>query len=504
MGQQVRDQGAYEKVTGALRRQSKGATVADIVARTALPLETVRELVPVAADEYSGRLEVTESGEIRYSFPRGFTSKYRGIRSTLGRAFRALKKGGKTAGKAAFKVWIMVMLVGYFVLFMLIALGAMLLSVAASSQSNSNSRSSSRGGGIGGFYLAGSLFNTIIRIWFYSELFNMDRRYSGRQGVPKPKKRPLHKSIFDFVFGPDDPNARWDEREKQAVIAYIQGNKGVISAPEFAAITGLTPDEAEERLTAYCAEFGGSPEATEDGTVVYRFDELLRRSDKQNRSFPGLSGPIKRLKAFSSNSRKANGWFALINGVNLLFGGYFLFNALNTGAILTQAHFQASSYVYGVTYVLASQIIENPLPLITLGLGWVPLIFSVLFWITPVLRFFSNKKENETIKLENFRKTGYADIWRNPEGVNPRDFNPPAPECKPGKLAAAQDRIIKEMGARGAPEVVIGESGEAIYTFTELEREKRALEKYRAALDTSQAELGKVVYDSEKGVEGEG
>jgi hypothetical protein len=65
MGLQARDRPAYEKIVGALRRQPKGATVADIVARTALPLETVRDLIPAAADEYSGRLVVTESGEIR-------------------------------------------------------------------------------------------------------------------------------------------------------------------------------------------------------------------------------------------------------------------------------------------------------------------------------------------------------------------------------------------------------------------------------------------------------
>ncbi|GHT77246.1 hypothetical protein FACS1894130_00940 [Spirochaetia bacterium] len=502
MERQVRDRAAYGKVTEALRRQRNGATVADIVARTALPLHTVRELVPVAADEYSGRLEVTESGEIRYSFPNGFVSKYRGFRAALRKAASSLKKGLKITAAALFKVWIMIMLVGYFVFFMVLALAALLLSIAASSQSNSNSRSSSRGGGIGGLYFVSGIFNTIIRIWFYSELLKpMDKRYYNSRGqTAKPKGRPLYKAIFSFVFGDGDPNARWDEREKQAVIAYIQANRGVISLPELMTLTGLQPGEAEDRIKSYCAEFGGSPEATEDGTVVYRFDELLLRADKQNRSFPDLSGPIKRLKAFSSNPKKMNGWFSVINGANLLFGGYFLANALSTGAILTQAQFQASSYLYGVTYVLLSGLLSNPLPAIMIGLGWVPIIFSFLFWLIPALRYVGTKKDNEQIKRENFRKDGYGRIWHSPLRVNPREMVPQAPECRPKNLTAAQDALITEVGAYAAPEVAVDEREATVYTFAELEREKVALEKYRSCIDTAASELGKIVFDSDGGI----
>jgi hypothetical protein len=502
MGIQARDRAAYEKVIGALRRQSKGATVADIVAGTALPLETVRELIPAAADEYSGRREVTESGEIRYSFPHGFTSKYRGFRAGLRRAAAAFTKGVKTGAAWFFKVWIMVMLVGYFVFFMLLAVAALALSVTASFQSNSNSRSSK---GNGGLLLASSLFNTIIRIWFYSELLNADRRYyrDYRNAPAKPKGKPLYKAIFSFVFGDEDPNARWDEQEKKAVIAYIQGNRGVITVPELAMISGLTPGEAEDRITYYCAEFGGSPEATEDGTVVYRFDDLLLRADRRDRGFQNLSGIVKRLKVFSSNPKKLNGWFAVINGVNLAFGGYFLFNALKSGHIRTPAHFEASSWLYGVSYMLLSNFVSNPLPLIIVVLGWIPLIFSFVFWAIPALRFFGLKKDNERIKLENFRREGYGRIWRDPFKVNPEEIAPKAVECTPANPEAARDRVIKEFGAYSIPEAALDETGATVYSFTELAREKQSLAKYRAGISAAASELGKTVFDSESGDDAE-
>jgi hypothetical protein len=271
-----------------------------------------------------------------------------------------------------------------------------------------------------------------------------------------------------------------------------------ITLPELMALTGLTPGEAEERITAYCAAFGGSPEATEDGTVVYRFDELLLRADKQNRSFPDLSGPIKRLKAFSSNPKKMNGWFSVINGANLLFGGYFLVNALSTGAVNPDVPVQASSFLYAVTYQLFSVFFNiNPLPAIIIGLGWVPIIFSALFWLIPALRYVGTKKDNEEIKRENFRKSGYGQIWRAPLRVNPREMAPQAAECRPKNLAAAQNGLITEVGAYTVPEVAVDETGATVYTFAELDREKGALEKYRSGVDTAASELGKIVFDSD-------
>jgi hypothetical protein len=497
-----KDKAAYGKVITAFRRQQRGATIADITAKTALPLEQVRDLVGAAADEYRARLEVTESGEILYSFPHGFVSKYRGFRRGLGRAWEKAKKGLKIAGTLIFKVWIMVMLIGYFALFMLIALATLVISVAAGSSSNSNNRSSRRDNGAGGLFLAAHIFDLIIRIWFYSELTrSLDGRYSETRRA-KPKGRPLHRAIFSFVFGDGDPNGDWSAREKQSLIAYIQARKGVISLPEFMALTGLPPDKADQGILGFCAEFGGLPEATEAGTVVYRFDPLLLRADRKDRSFPGFSAVIRRLKPFSSNPKKMNAAFAAINGVNLAFGGYFLFNALNMGSRISEATVSAATYLYAFTYTLLHGFTANPLPFLLIGLGLVPLIFSFLFWLIPGLRFLWLKRDNGAVKLENLRKLGYGRIWEAPLAVTAGSLESDIPECRPGDMAAAADRIIKDLGAYAVPEVSIDERGETVYAFTELAREKAALEKYRASLDRRLSSLGKTVFDSEgKGIE---
>ncbi|MDR2490732.1 MAG: hypothetical protein LBD20_04950 [Spirochaetaceae bacterium] len=491
----LKDEKSYQKVVYALKRRSDGLTVADVVARSALPVETVKELLPIAADEYSARLQVTESGEILYKFPRLLTSKYKGAGVFLRKAFCALRNGIKTAAVFIFKIWIMLMLVGYFALFMLIALAAMVLSVAGNSSGSNNRRDSG-----GGMYLFSGILNMIIRIWFYSELtrsLSGDYHGYGYQRRRRPKGKPLYKAIFSFVFGDGDPNADIETREKQAFIAYTQANNGVISLPEFMTLTGLPPLEADEKIIAYCAEFGGSPEATEDGTVVYVFEKLLLRADKTDRSYADFSAPIKKLKLFSSNEKKMNVWFGVINTVNLLFGSYYLYNAVNAGPITTQAAFNASSKLYGYTYVLFHNFVPgaNHLPVITYALGVVPLVFSAIFWLIPAIRSRLVKKDNEKIKMHNLRKIGYKTVLDKRLGVRASDINPLLIECKPSK-SGAKEQVIKDFGAYSMPDVSIDGTGEAVYGFKSLDDELSALARCRRAVRKEASDLGGIVFDT--------
>ena len=106
------------------------------------------------------------------------------------------------------------------------------------------------------------------------------------------------------------------------------------------------------------------------------------------------------------------------------------------------------------------------------------------------------KKSNETIKLENLRKYGYGRIWDNPLAARKDDIDGAAEECRPNNMAAARERVIQEMGAYAVPDVEIGAAGETIYSFKELEREKTALQKYRAGVKPGVSDLGKTVFDS--------
>ncbi|MBL8966110.1 MAG: hypothetical protein JNG85_03815, partial [Spirochaetaceae bacterium] len=324
-----------DKLVDTFRKRKGEATTADLVALTGLPKAQVEAEVKAVSDEYGARLKVTESGELLYSFPDGFRSRYRGLGPSLRRFWKAFKKGAAAAATFLFKAWIVVMLVGYFVLFLALALFATLASIAVS-MSGKNDRDSDRGGGLGGLWLTGRLLDAFVRIWFYSELFKDPHQRAYERGVRdqrRRERRPLHKAIFSFVFGDGDPNADWPSVEKKAVVAFLQSNKGVITMPEFMAITGLPPAEAERAINRYMLEFEGEPQVSPGGAIYFAFPGLLRRKDRADRSYGG-SLPMKRLAAFSSNPKKANAWFCAINGVNVLFGGYFLGSALSAQPLL--------------------------------------------------------------------------------------------------------------------------------------------------------------------------
>jgi len=473
----------YQKIVTALKRRRKGAVVADICAATALPLSTVNELLPKVADEYSGHLRVTDSGEILYYFPNGFKSRYSGLGATIKKAAKKILAFFKTASALIFKIWIVVMLVGYFFIFIALALATLFLSVAGKSS----------GKGKGGGSLSVSLFRLIFRIWFYSEMTKPRNNYGYAKAGQNSETRPLHKAVFSFVFGEDDPNKNWEDKEYKAIISYIQANRGVISLAEYMAFTGKKSMEAETDIISFCSKFEGSPEATQEGTIVYRFDKLLLSSDTEK--IGELIPPVERLKNFSDNKKSMNIWFGVINTVNIIFGSYFLHHSLITGVLLTKDQFFGASKLYAYTHTILSQIVNEPHNVIKVVLGLIPLVFSILFWIIPTIRYFIEKKENNGIKLKNFKRFSFSKIFSSPNKIDVGAFNPIATECTPDDLKSATDRVIKDMGAISNPQVEIKE-GNTIYTFNELEREKEALEKYRLSVDTSRQNLGETVFDT--------
>lgn len=110
--QEVRDQ-----LLHALRSYTKEWTSADLARATGLPLAQINAEMPTISDEYRGRIRVSERGDLLYSFPNGFKSKYKGFGPSMRRLWKTITKGAVETGKFLFKVWILVTLFGYFFIF---------------------------------------------------------------------------------------------------------------------------------------------------------------------------------------------------------------------------------------------------------------------------------------------------------------------------------------------------------------------------------------------------
>ena len=497
-----------------LKTRKAESTVADMIAGTGLPKYQVEQAARAALDEYAGRLKVTESGELLYYFPDGMRSTRRGVGPALKRFWKAFARVSLKVLSLLFKVWIVVMLVGYFLLFLAIAVAAVVFSFAASAASRGNGRDSggSRGGGggFGGMYLVVRLFEFVIRMWFWSSLLNSA---AGGRGRPqRPQGRPFYKSVFGFVFGEGDPNRGWDEEERRYIISYVRAHKGVVTLEELMALTGREPDAANALVNRLLLEYEGEPGVTEDGTVVYSFPELMRTSsgDDSRVGLVSMMNPaLKRLVPFSDNKPRTNGWIIFFNAFNLLFGSYFIGISLAQGPVMIERVAQAmmehgaaaATRVGPVLYTFVTSMLLQagirPLPVMEIALGIVPVAFSILFFIVPLLRNLRRRRLNETLRDEALRKRVMTQVLSSPSRVAAADVQPTGTPLDPKNLPARARRVLEKIAAAlKADPLPLQKEGEFVYRFKDLERQLADLEAFRKGIDVRRYEVGKTVFDS--------
>jgi hypothetical protein len=498
-----------ERVEGQLvsflKRRRNESTIADMIAGTGLPKYQVERAARVALDEYAGQLKVTESGELLYSFPSGMRSTKRGFGPAARRFLKSFLSAAARVLSFLFKIWIVVMLVGYFLVFVALVVLAVVASMAASAAGSRDRGGRSRrgGDGFGAMFLVMRLFDLVLRMWFTSSLLQ------GVQGSRqrRPPGRPFYKSVFGFVFGEGEANPGWDTAEKTHVISYIRSKRGVMTIEELMTLTGRDSEEAQALINRYLLEFEGEPRVTDDGTIIFAFPELLRTTESEQKSFGSvsLSSPIEKSPVpFSANKKRTNGWIGFFNAFNLLFGSVFLFFPLTPGMSFvvgigpeSQGRTDFLTFLYYITYHgLQSLGVANPVPLISIALGIVPVAFSVLFFLIPLLRKIRLDRQNQTIQEENLKKRIYAHILANPSHVDPRNIGPDGAESTPKRYDRVRDRIVRRFAALKSAEPVQQADGAFAYRFTELERELADVEEYRKKVDLKSFEVGKTIFDS--------
>jgi hypothetical protein len=479
------------RLVSALKQRRDGATVADLTAATGLPALQVQEGIREVAEEYDAHLRVTESGEILYHFPAGMRSRRRGPAAAFRRAAAAAARTAARVLTWMFKAWITVMLVGYFVLFVAIVVLAALASVAMSAAGRNDDR---RGGGGLSFYLAARMFELFLWLWFAR---------GPRAG--RSRGRPLRQSVFAFVFGEPDPNAGREEAERAAVAQHLRTHRGLITAEELMAMTGASPAEAQRKINRLMLELEGEPEVTDDGTIVYRFENIMRSRSEDLQAERAGRVPRRRLKPFNHNDKGRNGWITVFNLANAGFGTYFLTQAIAQPEPVIRViqgvpRMQVdSSYLYHFVNAAATALgAQSPQLAVFVALGLVPLAFSAFFFVVPALRRVRERAENAAARRENLRRLVYAHVMMDPTRVDPREIRPEGPEDTPPQTGAEVDRILKELAAEYGGEPVQEQDGAFTWRFAELDRQRKDVEKARLATDTSRYDVGGTVFDSDR------
>ncbi|NER81514.1 MAG: hypothetical protein F6K42_18510 [Leptolyngbya sp. SIO1D8] len=354
-------------------------TVGDIATQAGLDLTVAQQgLIALAADTQA-HLQVSESGEIAYEFPKNFRAilrnKYWRIR--LQEAWSRIWGILFYLIRISFGILLLVSI-------LIIAIAIVIIILAATSSKGDNDRRDSPNFG-------GMVF--VPRFWIGDLfwLFHYDRGYGHRHNRQQNFSRRTRsdrdgmnflESVFSFLFGDGDPNADLEDRRWQSIGSVIQNNGGAIAAeqviPYLDDIGEGWAKEDEDYILPVLTRFNGIPEVSPKGDIIYHFPELQVTARDRGR-MPVAAYLKENLQAFSQAKAGQITMAAGLGVVNFV-------GALILGVLLRDQGFiqELGGFVAFVN-----------------GIYWLLLAYGTAFLGIPAIRYFWIKRKNQQITHRN-------------------------------------------------------------------------------------------------------
>jgi hypothetical protein len=441
---QYSDNRAKSVMLTALRGRGAKLTRADAIVASGLPEDDAGRALTALLKEYRSHLSATASGELLYEFDPAFSR-----RDTVPWRERAAAVADKLwrGFTFLFKIAIVATLVGYFVLFV-----AMM--VAMIFARNSSSDRDDDGGGFG--------IGPLLWFWGWDPGPSTYGRRPARAARIAPRA-PFYKRVFAFVFGP--PASKVDPLEdERRIVATIRAERGRIAPVDLVRLMGWTFPRAEEEATRLMVDYGGEPEVTDEGVVVYVF-KALRRTAGEVAEAATTRWASERLEAtppLTGNPPETNALIGVFNGFNLLAPFWIV------PAFEARLHVSLASWHFVFVDF--------------------PIAFSAVFFAVPFARWIKGRIEARRRAARNDRRRLIGRIFA---GTGPRLREELAPTPA---LAAMLDRELVSLGGDVAAEP--DASGRVRYTFPRVEQETAALARVRAAASAAEQNAGAVVFSS--------
>lgn len=449
-----------DRIVAALKKRDGVATAGDVAADTGLGVGDVEAALRRMLSLYKSHLDVDDDGNLRYRFDPSFTRRG----EDRARLLYDLGHAVWTGFKWLFKVWIMVMLVGYTITFILLLLALAVAAIAASVASDNDADGLIELP----IYLLARTLETLFWISWFDD-YGSGRRHNRRsfrgetkrREVKRPEKAFYHK-VFDYVFGPEkktDPL-----KAHAAFTAFVREHNGRVTAADWAARSGQSLTDADSALTAAIVRFHGDVDVAHDGTLIYRFDELMVTAGRERfmqRGPANVWANRAKLPSFTGNPTGTNWWISILNVFNLIMA----FGVLNYS-------FEATALGHVVH------------PGIHYGLGIVPLAFSMVFFAIPAIRYIGHLTATAKAERETRRRQEVGRIYRSVQGVR----------AEPIELDAA---LAKELAADFEGEPLVDGSGRTFFTFDEIKQQLEAGARAREAA-AGRVVFGQTVFSSDE------
>ncbi|MGI0482235.1 hypothetical protein ACN4EE_15810 [Geminocystis sp. CENA526] len=357
-------------------------TVGDVATKSGLDLNIVQKELLKLAEDTNGNLQVADTGDIAYLFPKNF-------RSILNNKYWQLR----------FKQWLDktwqiifylirisfgILLVSSIVL-MLIAI--VVIVVAVNSKGDDNNNNSSRRGG-GGFFF-------FPRFWFSPDIFwiftpdYQQKRYQRQLSNSAENELNFLESIYSFLFGDGNPNPYLEDKRWRNITTVIENNNGAVIAEQLAPYLDNINDynEGDEGyVLPVLTRFNGYPEVSEKGEIIYYFPELQVKAEARKKA--SISPYLKEnLWTFSLASSSQKVLAIVLGAVNIVL-------ALILGSLLTP---EIAQEIGG--FILFMEFLY---PLL--------LTYAISYFTIPLIRYFWLQNRNNKIQERNYYREQKANI----------------------------------------------------------------------------------------------
>jgi preprotein translocase subunit SecG len=362
-------------------------TVGEVAAQAGLEVNLAQQGLLALASDAGGHLQVADTGDLVYLFPRDF-------RSILQNKFWKLR-----LQEWWDKVWRvlfylirisfgLVLLLS--ILLMLIAIVIIVIAISSSRDSDSGSggdSSSSSSGGNNIIFLPNFWFPNFFVIFDPGYNYNYYERT--KTATSEQEKMNFLEAVFSFLFGDGNPNFNLEEKRWQEIGTAIRNNQGAVIAQQIAPyldnINAYNQDN-EDYIIPVLARFNGYPQVSPEGEIIYYFPELQVSAKK--RSNQGVSAYLREtLWRFSEA-----GSGQIMGAIGL--GAFNLILALVLGSLLKgEIAAQLGGFV---------AFISNIYPLL--------LVYGLAFLAIPLIRYFWIQGKNRQVKRRNEQRKKYTEI----------------------------------------------------------------------------------------------
>lgn len=345
-----------QAIMTAVVRLGNRVTLADVVAATGMSLQHVSQGLNELAASTLATLDVTEKGEIYYSFPAHLYYSYfaHGASKLLNRIFIR----GCQSAFLIFRLSFGLVLIASVLIVLLIAL----------------------------------IFQSLVAVWtgygdhvevMWTEFFLLLRQFFVQHVLivkqpQNPEINPLVQSSFllncySFLFGDGNPNQYIMEWRWQLIAQVIRQNEGVVLEEHLAPYMRAGNTRDEPTLFQVLLKFDGQPIVTDTGNIVYIFPSMRGRSEVQSYAF--LPAYLEeRTWAFTQASSALQMRPVLLLAFANLIGSFAFW-------IICYIHYSTTGKIPALYAFFGA--------------------YGVLFWIIPGVRWLSLKVLNKEIRKRN-------------------------------------------------------------------------------------------------------